>query len=200
MNTPMHRFKYTKLTKDQISKKLAMADSGPKCISGLSNALAGKSIKIITDNGPSLSYSFKDNGTLIFSEDGGSSIKAHYGLLDSKHMVFFSHMVPDTLKSYNAFIDLSTNLVTLFEVWFCGRKDNQGQELDNREVQREIYFGYVDVPGQTPPEKRHHTTNRIEGKGMYWRQDTGIETLDFYPSVVSSCDMITMAQYWNTGL
>jgi hypothetical protein len=40
--------------------------------------------------------------------------------------------------------------------------------------------------GQAPPEKRHHTTNRIEGKGMYWKQDTGIETLEFYPSVVSS--------------
>jgi hypothetical protein len=57
-------------------------------------------------------------------------------------------MVPDTLKGYNLFVDLSTNLVTLFEVWFCGEKDNQGQALDNREVQRQIYFGYVDIPGQ----------------------------------------------------
>ena len=58
--------------------------------------------------------------------------------------------------------------------------------MDDREVQREIYFGYVDVAGKKPPEKRHHLTNRIEGKGMYWKQDTGIETLEFYASVVSS--------------
>ncbi|NLD37113.1 MAG: hypothetical protein GX654_09615 [Desulfatiglans sp.] len=186
MNTPMHRFRYSKLTREQIANKLEQSVSGPKCVSDLSDTLAGKSLKIITDNGPALSYSFKDNSTLIFSENGGSSISAHYGLLDLKHMVFLSYMVPDTLKGYNLFLDLKTNLVTLFEVWFCGGKESQGQELDNRELQREIYFGYIDVPGQTPPEKRHHTTNRIQGKGMYWRQDTGIETLDFYPSVVSS--------------
>ncbi len=186
MNTPMHRFKYTRLTREEIMKKFKESESGPKCVSDLSGLLAQKSLKIITDNGPGLSYSFKDSSTLIFSENGGASIKAHYGALDLKHMVFFSHMVPDTLKGYNLFVDLSTNLVTLFEVWFCGEKDNQGQALDNREVQRQIYFGYVDIPGQAPPANRHHTTNRIEGKGMYWKQDTGIETLEFYPSVVSS--------------
>ena len=186
MNTPMHRFKYTKLTKDQISQKLNRVDTGPKCISKISDALAGKSFKIISDDGPVLSYRFKDANTLEFTENSGSSIKAHYGSLDLEHMVFFSHMVPDTLKGYNVFIDLSTNLVTIFEIWFCGGKDNQGQDLDDREVQRQIYFGYIDVPGKKPPLKRHHTTNRIEGKGMYWKQDTGIETLDLYSSVVSS--------------
>jgi hypothetical protein len=186
MNTPMHRFRYTKLTEDQIIEKLARAYRGPECVSKVSNALAGKSLKIITDDGPVLHYSFKDQNSLSFSENNGSSVKTYYGSLELKHMVFFSHMVHDTLKGYNVFIDLSANLVTVFEVWFCGGKDSQGQDLDNREVQRQICFGYVDVPGQVPPEKRHHTTNRIEGKGMYWKQDTGVETLEFYPSVVSS--------------
>jgi len=94
--------------------------------------------------------------------------------------------VPKTLKGYNVFIDLNSNLATIFEVWFCGGKDGQGQALDDREVQRQIYFGYVDVAGKEAPKARHHTTNRIEGKGMYWRQDTGIETLEFYTSVISS--------------
>ena len=40
MNTPMHRFKYTKLTKDQITKKLIMANPGPECVSEFSNVLA----------------------------------------------------------------------------------------------------------------------------------------------------------------
>jgi hypothetical protein len=182
----MHRFKYTKLTKEQIAQKLIPAADGPKCVSGFSEILAGKSLKIVTDKGPVLSYSFKNKNRLTLSEKDGASIEAGYGALTLKQMVFFSHMVPQTLKGYNVFIDLNTNLATILEVWFCGGKDSQGQVLDDREVQRQIYFGYVDAPGQDPPIERHHTTNRIEGKGMYWKQDTGIETLEFYTSVVSS--------------
>jgi hypothetical protein len=186
MNTPMHRFKYSKLTKGQITKKLIQADSGPDSVSEFSNVLSGKSLKIVTDDGPVLNYKFRKKNRLIFSENEGASIKTGYGSLALKQMVFFSHMVPQTFKGYNVFVDLDTNLVTVFEVWFCGGKDNQDQALDNREVQRQIYFGYVDVQGQAVPKKRHHRTNRIEGKGMYWKQDTDIETLEFYPSVVSS--------------
>ena len=67
-------------------------------------------------------------------------------------------------------------------------RDRGGTEIiiDDREVQRQIYYGYVEKNGQAPPETRHHLTNRIEGKGMYWMQDTGIETLEFYSSVVST--------------
>jgi hypothetical protein len=186
MNVPMHRFKYTKLTKDQITQKLAAAADGPECVSDLSDILEGKFYRILTDDGPSLSYRFKKKNKLIFSENEGASIESGYGLLTLDHIVFFSHMVPETLKGYNVFIDLNTDLVTVLEVWFCGGKDNQGQVLDNREVQRQIYFGYLELDGQSPPKERHHTTNRIEGKGMHWKQDTGIETLEFYTSVVSS--------------
>jgi hypothetical protein len=191
MNEPMHRFKYTKLTKEQIDRKLAAAAAGPECASDYSNVLAGKSLKIVTDNGPVLSYNFKSKNSLALSEDGGASTESGYGALTLKKVVFFSHMVPKTRKGYNVFVDLDTNLVTVFEVWFCsGRKEKtmSGKEfeIDNREVQRQFYFGYVEVAGQEPPTKRHTTTNRIEGVGMYWKQDTGIETLEFYPSVVSS--------------
>ncbi len=186
MNTPMHRFKYTKLTREQIVSKLARTAGSPKSVSAFSDALAGKSLKITTDEGPVLSYSFKDKNRLAFSESGGEAIEAGYGALTLKQMVLFSHMVPGTLKGYSVFVDLESNLVTVFEVWFCGGKDSQGQVLDDREVQRQFYFGFVEVAGKEAPKARHHTTNRIEGKGMYWKQDTGIETLELYPSVVSS--------------
>jgi hypothetical protein len=182
MNTPMHRFKYTKLTQEQIAKKLVQTVAGPKCVSELSDALVGKSLKIVTDSGPVLSYSFKDKSNLTFSENGGPTVEAGYGALTLKQMVFFSHMAPKTMKGFKVFVDLDSNLVTVFEVWFGGGKDSQGQVLDDREVQRQIYFGYVEVAGKEPPKARHHTTNRIEGKGMYWKQDTGIETLEFYRS------------------
>ena len=49
-------------------------------------------------------------------------------------------------------------------------------------MKREIYHGYVDRAGDEPPKARHVVTNRIEGKGYHWKQDTGAETLEFYPS------------------
>ncbi len=193
MNIPMHRFKYTKLTKEQIDKKLIPTAAGPECASEFSDILSGKSFKIVTKDGPVLDYTFKNKNNLTLSENGGSKVKTGYGALTLKQMVFFSHMIPksETPRGYNVFVDLDTNLVTVFEVWLSsGRKYPTlgGKEIvvDDREVQRQIYFGYIEVKGQEPPEKLHHLTNRIEGKGMYWKQDTGIETLEFYASVVSS--------------
>ena len=191
MNEPMHRFKYTKLTGDQIDQKLAATAAGPKCASELSDVLAGKSLKIVTDKGPVLNYSFKSKNRLTLSEDSGAAVEAAYGALPLNHLVFFSHMLPKTRKGYNVFIDLNTNLVTVFEVWLCsGKKEvtrtKKEFTIDDREVQRQFYFGYVDVPGKEAPKKLHHTTNRLEGTGLYWKQDTGIETLDLYPSVSST--------------
>ena len=39
----MHRIKYTKLTKEQIDRKLVPAAAGPECQSEYSDFLAGKS-------------------------------------------------------------------------------------------------------------------------------------------------------------
>ncbi len=191
MNIPMHRFNYTKLTKDQIAQKLKITDSGPVCASDFSDVLAGKSLRIVTDNGPVLDYSFKDRRRLTLSEAGGPGIDSGYGALQLKQVVFFSHMIPGAQRGFNVFVDLETRLATVFEVWLSsGRKEKTLGEkeitVDDREVQRQIYFGHVAATGRKPPETRHHLTNRIEGKGLYWKQDTGIETLEFYASVVSS--------------
>jgi hypothetical protein len=88
-------------------------------------------------------------------------------------------MIPGTQRGYAVVIDQDKNLATVFELWFSGYEDN-------REVQREIYYGYVEQPGQEAPKARHVTTNRVEGKGFYWKQDTGAETLEFYPSAAYS--------------
>jgi hypothetical protein len=191
MNEPMHRFKYTKLTKEQIDQKLKQAAGGPICVSNLSDALVGKSLKIVTDGGPVLNYVFGTKNKLRFSENEGSKTECGYGALTLKQMIFFSHMIPGSERGFNVFLDRDTNLVTVFEVWLCSdakevTRSKKEYTMDPREVQRQFYFGYVDVPGKEAPKKRHHTTNRLEGTGMYWKQDTGIETLDLYPSVSSS--------------
>jgi hypothetical protein len=175
----MHRIAYTKLTQRQIDDKLVAAASGPVSASPLSDVFAGKSLRIETDNGPALSYAFGSDNRLSVAENGGAAVEAGYGALTLDHVAFFSHMVPGTQRGYNVVIDQETSLVTVFEVWFSGY-------LDSREVQREIYFGYVEEPGREAPQARHSRTNRIEGKGFYWRQDTGVETLELYPSTIYS--------------
>ncbi|MBN2371757.1 MAG: MoaF N-terminal domain-containing protein [Vicinamibacteria bacterium] len=175
----MHRFKYTKLSKEAIDGKLVPTAAGPICMSEYSDFLSGKTFKIVTDNGPVLSYAFKSKNRLVLAEKGETTVESGYGALTLKHVVFFSHMVPGTQKGFNVVLDLTNDLATVFEVWFSGYKDN-------REVQRQMYYGYIEIPGKESPTTRHHLTNRIEGKGFHWIQDTGVETLEFYPSIVSS--------------
>jgi hypothetical protein len=175
----MHRIAYTKLTERQITDKLRAAAAGPTSASTLSDALAGQQIRILTDDGPELRYRFQSDNRLSVSENGSPAVEAGYGALTLDNVAFFSHMVPGTQRGYHVVIDRETNLVTVFEVWFSGYEDN-------REVQRQAWFGYADRPGQPAPENRHRLTNRVEGKGYYWKQDTGAETLEFYPSTIYS--------------
>jgi hypothetical protein len=190
MRIPMHRFKYTKLTKDQIGAKLKPVEGvGPRCASVFTNVLNGKTLKIVTHDGPTLEYKFAANKRLTLGE-GGKQITAGYGELTQDQIVFFSHLIPGEQKGYNVYIDQKTNLATVFEVWLSsGIKQNAGRPteftLDDREVQRQIYFGYVDN-GQAAPARLHHYTNRMTGKGIYWKQDTGIETLELYVSVANT--------------
>lgn len=174
----MHRFQHTKLTREQIDKKLATAKTGPECASEYSDVLVGKSMKIVTDTGPVLEYTFKDKNTLSLIEDGDGSVECGYGVLTLKQVVFLSHMIPGTQKGHCITIDHKSGLATVIEVWFCGYEDN-------REVQREIYYGYIDT-GKDDPAERHHITNRISGKGFHWTDDRGNETLEFFPSVTYS--------------
>ena len=130
----MHRIAYTKLTERQIGEKLVAAAAGPASVSPLSDVFAGKGLRIVTDNGPELRYTFASNNRLSVSENGGAAVDAGYGALTLDHVALFSHLIPGTQRGYNVIVDQDTNLVTVFEVWFSGF-------LDNREVQREIYYG-----------------------------------------------------------
>jgi len=174
----MHRIRYTKLTEQQIGSRLA-ASAGPASASELASDLGGQSLRIVTDNGPTLRYSFTGTNRLSVAEGDASPVQAPYGALALRQLVLFSHLVPGTQRGYQVVVDRDTQLATVFETWFSGY-------MDNREVQREIYHGYVDAAGRDAPTARHRATNRIEGKGFHWTQDTGIETLEFYPSILYS--------------
>jgi hypothetical protein len=174
----MHRIRYTKLTEAQISTKLA-ASAGPKSASPLEKDSPSETIKIVTDGGPVLTYRFASANRLSVAENGGKAVQAGYGALTLEHVTLFSHLVPGTQRGYHVIVDRDRNLATVFEVWFSGYEDK-------REVQRQIHYGYVDQAGEQPPTARHAITNRIEGKGFYWKQDNGVETLEYYPTVLYS--------------
>jgi hypothetical protein len=176
----MHRIRYTKLSTTQIGEKLApVAAAGPTCASTFTDALVGKTLQINTDGGPSLSYSFKNKHKLTVSADGHSRAEASYGALALNRVVLVSHLVPGTQQGYNIVLDLDTGLATVIETWFSGYKDS-------REVQRQVYYGYMEVKDKDAPKERHGLSNRLEGRGFHWTQDTGVRTLEFYPSVLYS--------------
>lgn len=175
----MHRIKYTKLSPEQIAVKLAAAVSGPSSTSPLSNVLAGKSLTIVLDNGPTLGYQFTGHNRVSFTEGDAAAVQTGYGAHTLGPVVLFSHLVPRTQRGYIVVVDQQSGLATAFEVWFSGYEDN-------REVQRQIAYGYVEQAGAQVPTARHGITNRIEGKGFYWKQDNGIETIEYYPSVMFS--------------
>lgn len=176
----MHRFAYTKLTPQQITAKLAPAIAkGPTCASPLSDAFAGKQLKIVTDKGPTLPYRFNGPGRLSLAENGGPAVQAGYGAQTLDDIAIFAHLIPATQRGYAVIVNQGTGLATVVELWFSGYQDN-------REVQREIYHGYVELPGEDAPKGRHAATNRLEGHGYHWKQDNGVETLEFYPSAAYS--------------
>lgn len=194
----MHRIPYTDLTESQVLQALRPALSGPGSKSTLSNALAGTRLKIVTDGGPTLEYHFRDGRQLELSENGGKAASGGYGALETRGLVLVSHMIPGTQRGYQLVVDQRSGLATVFAVSFSGyaaqetaaaaeakREPQFKNGRRNREVQRNIWFGYVDRGGAAPTA-RHTYTNRLEGKGIHWKQDNGIEILEFFLSITYS--------------
>jgi MoaF N-terminal domain len=194
----MHRIPYTDLSEDQVTQALRPTASGPSSKSALSDVLAGKHLTIVTNDGPRLEYFFRNGRQLELSENAGKTIKAGYGALDNRGLLLVSHMIPGTQRGYELVVDQRTRLATVFEVSFSGYAAQETAAATeqkrppqfknghrNREAQRKIWFGYVD-DGTAAPTARHTYTNRLEGKGIYWKQDNDIEILEFYPTILYS--------------
>ena len=72
----------------------AERNSGPTSVSPLADVFAGKSIRIVTDKGPALAYTFKGTKRLSVTENSGGAVDAGYGALTQANVAFFSHMIP----------------------------------------------------------------------------------------------------------
>jgi hypothetical protein len=196
----MHRIAYTDLTEAQMAQGLRPTANGPGSKSGTSSVLAGKRLRIVTTDGPTLEYNFHSAGDLELVEAGAKAVKSRYGALESGNLVLVSHMIPGTQRGFGLVIDQRTRAATVFEVSFSGyaaeetaaaaaatpkRQPQFKNGHRNREAQRKVWFGYV-ADGAAAPTAKHTYTNRLEGKGIYWKQDNDIEILEFYVSILYS--------------
>ena len=142
-----------------------------------------------------LDYEFLDARTLRCVENG-ETYTAPYGAAQLGELVLFSHLVPSTDRGWHCVLDRRSGAMTAFETWFgtevptgvdhMGGQKPTGTKRVEREVQRQYSFGWADFGGGARPEKLHGTTNRLEGRGLYWRYSTGYEMRSFFPSVICS--------------
>ncbi|MCL2124848.1 MAG: molybdenum cofactor biosynthesis F family protein [Oscillospiraceae bacterium] len=196
----MYRLDYTNLDMQQVNGIVA-SGGAPVCASQLCEDLAGKTLKIVTDKlpveGPVLEYSFDSATQLTVKENGGAPAACAYGALSLKNMVLFSHMVPGTKRGYAVAYNAKTSVATVFEMWFIDDSvniaDAAGGELKAadvpglqpficREVQRQCYTGYVEIPGKAPPEQRDKLSLRLENSMILWKEDRGKKRLTTYTS------------------
>ncbi|MBR6653707.1 MAG: hypothetical protein IKL27_03135, partial [Oscillospiraceae bacterium] len=91
----MFFYDYNKLSKEYIAEKLG---AKPKAVSAsaLTDKLAGKKMKIVLDNGPTLEYDFKTCCEVELTEDGGEAVLCAYSALDLRELTLVSLMIPGT--------------------------------------------------------------------------------------------------------
>ena len=200
----MYRLNYSKLNKKQVEDILA-SGTPPKSASAFCTRLVGKTLKVVLDNlpvaGPALEYEFQSETKLTLKENNEPTVSCDYGALSVKDITLFSHIIPGTKRGYTVMIDWKTSIVTAFEMWFI---DYEGEPPDttkeavavadvsklpifiNREVQRQYYFGYLEEPGKTPPDKRAKFTLQLENAMIKWKEDRGKKWLTTYTSPIFS--------------
>lgn len=175
----MFFYTYNKLSPEQISEKLGSSAQAVG-VSPFFEGLAGKKLHITLDDGVILDLDIACAECLTVSENGGEPREAKYRAMKLQNCILISFLISGDVKGWNIVIEHGVRRVTAFETWFCGY-------ADSREVQREIHYGYVDCNcGEGDPGSRHTLTNRLECKGLYWKDDTGVEILNFFPSVCYS--------------
>ena len=136
-----------------------------------------------------------DNHTLRVTENGITN-EVPYACIALGAILLLSFQLPESTRGWHLVIDTLTYALTAFETWFGievpvggdlrQQKPPIGTRSIPREVQRQAYFGWMDTGANKEPEALHTLTNRIEGKGLHWRYDNGVELLTFFPSVLCS--------------
>ena len=119
--------------------------------------LAGKSFRLVMDDGRVFALRFLDEKRLEWAEDDRPLRVDEYRCLPEDEGKF----------AYNWVLDTEQRLVTLDIMEWYYEKD-----LDHL-IRNTPSFGAIDVPGLPLPAIRHHLSTRMAGKHIFWHYNPG---------------------------
>ena len=113
--------KFNPLTDEEVQRKV---DAQRRPAGGGKGYLAGKSFKAMLagEFAPQqLEYVFKDEETLVFTENG-QEYTAPYAALEMEHVTLFSHLVPGTTRGWHVIVDWRRNFISQWREIRCENK------------------------------------------------------------------------------
>ena len=132
--------------------------------------LAGKSFRLVMDDGRVFALRFLDEKRLEWAEDKHPLRVDEYQCLkgdDTTYLVNIRLPEDEGKFAYNWVLDTEQRLVTLDIMEWYYEKD-----LDHL-IRNTPSFGAIDVPGLPLPAIRHHLSTRMAGKHIFWHYNPG---------------------------
>ena len=132
--------------------------------------LAGKSFRLVMDDGRAYALRFLDEKRLEWAEDEHPLRVDEYQCLkgdDTTYLVNIRLPEDEGKFAYNWVLDTEQRLVTLDIMEWYYEKD-----LDHL-IRNTPSFGAIDVPGLPLPAIRHHLSTRMAGKHIFWHYNPG---------------------------
>lgn len=132
--------------------------------------LAGKSFRLVMDDGRVFALRFLDEKRLEWAEDDRPLRVDEYQCLkgdDTTYLVNIRLPEEERRFAYNWVLDTEQRLVTLDIMEWYYEKD-----LDHL-IRNTPSFGAIDVPGLPLPAIRHHLSTRMAGKHIFWHYNPG---------------------------
>lgn len=176
-DVPLFRYDYTSLSQADIAAKLRDPALGGPGSAGALEELGSADLRFTAEDGTALSWQFAPGRRV--SLDGGPP--AGYGALTLDHVTLVAHLVPGTTRGYALAWDQHSGRATVTELWF-----GDGPAPEAREVNRAVWHGSIAGRAASPPAEMHGPTARVEGRALRWTEDTGMRTIDYYPSAAYS--------------
>ncbi len=132
--------------------------------------LAGKSFRLVMDDGRVFALRFLDEKRLEWAEDDRPLRVDEYQCLkgdDTTYLVNIRLPEDEGKFAYNWVLDTEQRLVTLDIMEWYYEKD-----LDHL-IRNTPSFGAIDVPGLPHPAIRHHLSTRMVGGHIFWHYNPG---------------------------
>ena len=139
--------------------------------------LTGQKFRLVLDGGQKFFVDFLTGNTLLWAAMGTPGQVEYYECAKGEDSTFFVNFeltgtTPRT--NYTAILDTAERLVTLVKT-VTGHDEKYPYLVDS-----EYFFGAIDVPGISLPEKRHGFTTDLVGKRIHWHYSPTLEIIHVY--------------------